>query len=200
MTGRTAGETLQIDQGPNAETVKVATVDAAAVAPAPNITFTTALTRPHLSGASAYVPQVVDGKILQSQTLTPLRTDPRLRDPSDTVSTGAGGSAPRRMTLDGTFMVPKTIDVNRLTVGKHTTTVSLQDTAGQTSKYVNTFVVTTSFADLATVIDQYANNALRTTLNGAQAVGATGLRLAEPGRLPRRPGDRRRHGRQPPRP
>ena len=84
------------------------------------------------------------------------------------------------MTLDGTFMVPKTIDVNRLTVGKHTTTVSLQDTAGQTSKYVNTFVVTTSFADLATVIDQYANNALRTTLNGAQAVGATGLRLASP--------------------
>ena len=84
------------------------------------------------------------------------------------------------MTLDGTFMVPKTIDVNRLTVGKHTTTVSLQDTAGQTSKYVNTFVVTTSFTDLATVIDQYANNALRTTLNGAQAVGATGLRLPSP--------------------
>ena len=82
------------------------------------------------------------------------------------------------MTIDGEFMVPKTLDLFKLTVGKHTQTASLQDQGGQTSKYVNTFVVTTSFADLATVIDQYANNALRTTLNGAQAVGATGLRLA----------------------
>ena len=40
--------------------------------------------------------------------------------------------------------------------------------------------MTTSFADLATVIDQYADNALRTTQNGATAVGATGLRLATP--------------------
>ena len=126
------------------------------------------------------MPQIVDGKILQSQTLTPLRTDPRLRDPSDTVANGAGGAAPRRMTLDGAFMVPKTLPLNRLTVGKHTQTVSLQDAAGSTAKYTNTFVVTTSFADLATVIDQYADNALRTTLNGATAVGATGLRLATP--------------------
>ena len=84
------------------------------------------------------------------------------------------------MTLDGVFMIPKTLPLNRLTVGKHTTTVALQDTAGSTLKYTNTFVVTTSFADLATVIDQYADNALRTTLNGATAVGATGLRLATP--------------------
>ena len=126
------------------------------------------------------MPQIVDGKILQSQTLTPLRTDPRFRDASDTTSNGAGGSAIRRMTLDGAFMVPKTVQVNRLTVGKHVQTASLQDVAGSTSKYVNTFVVTTSFADLATVIDQYADNALRTTLNGAQAVGATGVRLDEP--------------------
>ena len=48
--------------------------------------LTSALTKTHLSGAAVYVPQIVDGKILQSQTLTPLRTDPRLRDPSDTVS------------------------------------------------------------------------------------------------------------------
>ncbi len=142
--------------------------------------LTSALTKTHLVGAAVYVPQIVDGKILQSQTLTPLRTDPRLRDASDTVANGAGGAAIRRMTLDGAFMVPKTLPLNRLTVGKHTQTVSLQDTAGSTAKYTNTFVVTTSFADLATVIDQYADNALRTTLNGAQAVGATGLRLATP--------------------
>ncbi len=96
-------------------------------------------------------------------------------------------------------MVPKTLPLNRLTVGKHTQSVSLQDAAGNAVKYTNTFVVTTSFADLATVIDQYADNALRTTLNGATAVGATGLRLATPfgfragqelvDRLGREPGD-----------
>ena len=181
LTGRAAGETLQIDQGANAETVRIASVvDPPPAAPAANVVLTSALQKTHLVGANVYVPQIVDGKILQSQTLTPLRTDPRLRDPSDTVANGAGGAAPRRMTIDGAFMVPKTLQLNRLTVGKHTQTVSLQDVAGSTSKYSNTFVVTTSFADLATVIDQYADNALRTTLNGAQAVGATGLRLANP--------------------
>ena len=181
LTGRAAGDTLQLDQGANAETVKIASiVDPPPAAPAPNVVLAGALTKAHLSGAAVYVPQIVDGKIMQSQSLTPLRTDPRLRDPSDTVSNGAGGAAPRRMTIDGEFMVPKTLPLNRLTVGKHTQTASLQDTAGNTSKYTNTFVVTTSFADLATVIDQYADNALRTTLNGAQAVGATGLRLASP--------------------
>ena len=181
LTGRTAGETLQIDQGANAETVRIASVvDPPPAAPAANVVLTSAVQKTHLVGAAVYVPQILDGKILQSQTLTPLRTDPRLRDPSDTVANGAGGAAPRRMTIDGAFMVPKTLQLNRLTVGKHTQTVSLQDVAGSTSKYSNTFVVTTSFADLATVIDQYADNALRTTLNGAQAVGATGLRLANP--------------------
>ena len=86
--------------------------------------------------------------ILQSQTLTPLRTDPRLRDATDTVSNGAGGAAPRRMTLDGEFVIPRALPLNRLTVGKHVQTVALQDAAGSVAKYTNTFVVTTSFADL----------------------------------------------------
>ncbi len=181
LTGRAAGDRLQLDQGANAEAVTIASlVDPPPAAPAANVVLTSPLQKSHLSGSAAYLPQIMDGKILQSQSLTPLRTDPRLRDPSDTVSNGAGGAAPRRMTIDGEFMVPKTLPLNRLTVGKHTQTASLQDTAGNTSKYTNTFVVTTSFADLATVIDQYADNALRTTLNGAQAVGATGLRLASP--------------------
>ena len=145
-----------------------------------DVTLAAALTKAHLSGAAVYVPSIVDGKILQSQTLTPLRTDPRLRDASDTVANGAGGAAIRRMELDGQFMVPKTVALNRLTVGKHTQAVSVQDTAGNATKYTNTFAVTTSFADLATVIDQLADNALRTTLNGATAVGATGVRLQVP--------------------
>ena len=181
LTNRAAGDVLQLDQGPNAEVVKIATViSPAPAAPAANVTLTSALAKDHLSGVQVYVPQVVEGKILQSQSLTPLRTDPRLRDATDTVSNGAGGAAPRRMTLDGVTVIPKTLPLNRLTVGKHTTTVAVQDTAGSTLKYTNTFVVTTSFADLATVIDQYADTALRTTLNGATAVGATGVRLASP--------------------
>ena len=101
------------------------------------------------------------------------------------------------MTVDGEFVIPKVLQLNRLTVGQHVQTVALQDTAGNVAKYTNTFVVTTSFADLAAVIDQYANNGLRTTLNGAQAVGATGLRLATPFGF--RAGQTlvRRHGRQP---
>ncbi|WP_028064125.1 ThuA domain-containing protein [Solirubrobacter soli] len=181
LTGRAVGETLQLDQGGNAETVKIATIiSPEPAAPAPNVTLTSALAKSHVAGSNVYVPSIVDGKILQSQTLTPLRTDPRLRDATDTVASGAGGAAPRRMTIDGTFMVPKTLQLNRLTTGKHTQTVSLQDVAGSTAKYTNTFVVTTSFADLAIVIDQLADNALRTTLNGATTVGATGLRLATP--------------------
>jgi type 1 glutamine amidotransferase len=181
LTGRAAGDTLQLDQGANAETVKIASlVSPEPAAPAPNVVLTGALAKDHLSGSAVYVPSIVDGKILQSQTLTPLRTDPRRRDATDTVANGAGGAAIRRMTVDGAFTIPRTLQLNRLTVGKHTQTVSLQDAAGQTAKYTNTFVVTTSFADLETVIDQLAGNALRTTLNGATAVGATGLRLATP--------------------
>jgi type 1 glutamine amidotransferase len=181
LTGRAAGDTLQIDQGANAEIVKIASVaDPAPPAPAANVVLMSALEKTHLVGAAVYVPSIVDGKILQSQTLTPLRTDPRRRDPSDTVANGAGGAAPRRMTLDGEFMIPRALPLNRLTVGEHTQTVALQDVAGSAAKYTNTFVVTTSFDDLATVIDQYANNALRTTLNGASVAGATGLRLQTP--------------------
>jgi type 1 glutamine amidotransferase len=180
-TGRAAGDLLQLDQGANAETVKIASiVTPAPAAPAPNVTLTSALTKNHLNAAVVILPSIVDGKVLQSQTLTPLRTDPRLRDATDTVSGGAGGAAPRRMTIDGTFMISKPLALNTLTVGKHTQTASLQDVAGSVSKYTNTFVVTTSFADLSTVIDQLANNALSTTVNGATAVGATGVRLASP--------------------
>ena len=96
------------------------------------------------------------------------------------MANGAGGAAIRRMLVDGEQVIPKPLALNTLTVGRHTQAVALQDVAGSVAKYTNTFVVTTSFADLATVIDQYADNALRTTLNGASAVGATGLRLQTP--------------------
>ena len=178
LTGRAAGDTLQIDRGTNAEIVKIASVDTSnPAAPAPNVTLTSALAKNHINGASVYTQQVVDGKILQSQTLLPTFVDPRLQDPTDTVSNGAGGSAPRMMTLDGTQMTARAIAMNTLTAGKHNTSVSLQDSAASVSKYINTFVVTTSFADLSTVIDQLANNARSTTINAATVVGAMGLRF-----------------------
>ena len=187
VTGRSAGDTLQLDRGANAEIVKIASVDTSGpAAPAANVVLTSALTKNHINGIAVYVPSVVDGKILQSQTLTPTFGDPRLQDPTDTVTNGAGGSAPRVMTLDGTQITPRSVALNTLTVGKHTETVSLQDSAANASKYINTFAVTTSFADLSTVIDQLANNARSTTLSTATTVGASGLRLAAPWGL--RPG------------
>ena len=180
LNGRTVGETLVLDQAENAETVQIAAIDAGAVAPSPNVTLTAPVQNAHLSGSFVYVPSIVDGQVLQSKTLTPLRSDPRRRDATDTVANGAGGSAIRRMLVDGEQVIPKPLPLNTLTVGRHTQAVALQDVAGSVAKYTNTFEVTTSFADLATVIDQYADNALRTTLNGASVVGATALRLQTP--------------------
>ena len=197
-TGRVAGELLQLDQGANAELVTIESIiTPTPPAPGTNVVLTGAVTKTHLSGSAVYLPSIVGGMILQSQTLTPLRTDPRLRDATDTVSNGAGGSAPRRMTLDGQFMVPRTLPLNRLTVGKHTQTVALQDTAGSVLKHTNTFAVTTSFADLDVVLTQYANNALNTTLNGATAVGATAVRLQTPFGFRAGADAGARHGRQP---
>ena len=81
-------------------------------------------------------------------------------------------------------MIPRALPLNRLTVGKHMQTVALQDTAGSVLKHTNTFAVTTSFADLDTVLTQYANNALNTTLNGANGRRRDGCAAADAVRLP----------------
>jgi type 1 glutamine amidotransferase len=179
--GRAVGDVLVLDQAENAETVEIASIASPAPpAPAPNVTLTAPVQKTHVAGSAVYVPSIVDGKVMQSQTLTPLRTDPRRRDATDTVANGAGGAAIRRMIVDGEQVIPFPLALNSLTVGRHTQSVALQDVAGSVAKYTNRFVVTTSFDDLAVVIDQYAGNALRTTLNGASAAGATGLRLQTP--------------------
>ena len=90
----------------------------------------------------------------------------------------------------------------RLTVGQHTQAGRAAGRRGQRRQVHEPFAVTTSFDDLATVIDQYADNALRTTLNGASAVGATGLRFAVAVRFPGRSGrssSTRARTRRPPR-
>jgi type 1 glutamine amidotransferase len=197
-TGRIAGDVLVLDNGAARETVTIASVITPAPAsPNPNVTLAAPLANAHAAAAPVFQTwrtigvlidtfppvatwaQVVDGKVLQSQTLTPTRTDPRRRDAADT-GNGSGGAAVRAMHLDGEYVYPFPIPLNRLAAGKHTQRVLLQDSAGNAITYTQTFVVTSSFADLDTVLTQYATNTLSTTLNGATALGATGLRLATP--------------------
>jgi type 1 glutamine amidotransferase len=189
---------LVLDNGAARETVTIASVITPAPAsPNPNVTLAAPLANAHAAAApvfqtwrtigvliDTFAPvatwsQVVDGKILQSQTLTPTRTDPRRRDAAD-VANGSGGVAIRGGAVDGEYAYPFGIPLNRLAVGKHTQSVLLQDAAGNAITSTQTFAVTSSFADLDAVLTQYAGNALSTTLNGATAVGATGLRLATP--------------------
>ena len=198
LTNRAAGETLQIDQGANAETVKIATViSPAPAAPEPNVVLTSPLQKDHGAGANVYLPSVVDGKILQSQTLTPLRTDPRLRDATDTVANGAGGAAPRRMTIDGMFMVPKTLPLNRLTVGKHTqlgVASGRRRQHGQVHEHVRGHDLVRRPGDRHRPArrQRAADHAQRRD-RGRRDRPAAG----EPVRVPRRPGARRRLGREP---
>jgi type 1 glutamine amidotransferase len=196
--GLAPGQLLFVGTGSGQETATIASiVTPNPAAPAPNLLLTAPLANQHAAAAPVLLdyqtvavridtvapvaawPQIVDGTILQSQTLTPTRTDPRRRDPADTAN-GSGGAAIRRMEVDGRHVIPMPLVLNKLTVGKHTQSVALQDIAGNALKYTQTFAVTTSFDDLDTVLGQLENNALSSTLSAGTAAGATGIRLAVP--------------------
>lgn len=196
--GLAAGQLLFVDTGSGQETATIATVVTPnPAAPAPNVLLTAPLASAHAAAAAVLLdyrtvavlidtfapvaawPQIVDGTILQSQTLTPTRIDLRRRDPADTAN-GSGGAAIRRMEIDGKHVIPLPLVLNELTVGKHTQSVALQDIAGNALKYTQTFVVTTSFDDLDAVLGQLENNALSSTLSVATEAGAAGIRLAVP--------------------
>src|SRR4051794_7798601 len=142
--GRIAGDVLVVDNGAARETVTVASVITPAPAsPSPNVTLAAPLASAHAAAApvlqtwrtigvlidtfapAAAWPQVVDGKVLQSQTLTPVRTDPRRRDAADT-GTGSGGVAIRGGAVDGVYAFPFALPLDRLAVGRHTQSVLLQ--------------------------------------------------------------------------
>jgi type 1 glutamine amidotransferase len=202
-TGRIAGDVLVLDNGDIRETVTIASVVTPAPAsPNPNVTLAAPLVNAHAAAAPVFQTwrtigvlidtfppvatwaQVVDGKVLQSQTLTPTRTDPRRRDAADT-GNGSGGTAVRGMELDGEYAYPFPQPLNRLAAGEHSQSVLMQDAAGNAIVYTQTFVVTSTFDDLDAVLTQYAANALNTTLsvpgtttlNQPAAAGATGIRL-----------------------
>jgi type 1 glutamine amidotransferase len=199
--GRVAGENLVLGTGANQELVTIDHVvpDISPDSPAPNVMLQTPLKKDHSNMSQNGVfttyrtvavlidsmppvaawPVVLDGKVMQSQTLTPALSDPRRQSPNDTAN-GSGGTAIWRMEIDGKHVFPFPQVLNQFTIGKHSQMVALQDVAGNAINYTLTFDVTTSFDDLDAVLTQYTSNAWSTTVATPAAAGDTGLRLTAP--------------------
>ncbi|MDH6181781.1 putative cell wall-binding protein/type 1 glutamine amidotransferase [Microbacteriaceae bacterium SG_E_30_P1] len=86
--------------------------------------------------------------------LAPTRTDP---------SPGSGGPAVRALRVDGVdkYLVP--VEPVALELGAHTLEVDLGDSAGNGATYSLTFEVTTSYADLLNIIDDFGFQGAITT-------------------------------------
>ena len=112
------------------------------------------------------------------------------------MSNGAGGSAIRRMTLDGEFVIPKVLQLNRLTVGKHVQTVRHAGHGrerGQVHEHVrgHDLVRRPRDGDRPVREQRLADDAERRAGNRRDRPAAR-----KPVRLPRGPDPRRRHRRQ----
>src|SRR5262245_25642331 len=149
--GRVAGEKLYLGTGADQELIQIASIPSPAPAsPAPNILLVAPLTKAHptTSPGNGVFPTfrtitvqfddqppvaawngVVADKILQSATLTATLSDPRRQFPGDTAN-GSGGTAYWTMSNDGVESVPKSIPLNRFTVGPHSESVAIQAVAG----------------------------------------------------------------------
>src|SRR5215207_9513803 len=92
-------------------------------------------------------PAIVNGSTGHATRLLPTRTDP---------APGSGGVAVLHMYLDGAEVFPLPISTADLALGAHTLAVHLGDAAGNAALHTQTFVVTTSFADVATAIAGFA--------------------------------------------
>ncbi|MBO0868167.1 MAG: ThuA domain-containing protein [Micromonosporaceae bacterium] len=90
---------------------------------------------------------VVNGHIGHTATLIPNRTDP---------SPGSGGVFLFKMFIDGKEVTPLPVSTSDLAVGGHTIGVVASDSAGNAARYDQTFVVTTSFGDLGTLLSRFA--------------------------------------------
>ncbi|MGW5668578.1 ThuA domain-containing protein [Micromonospora sp. NPDC003776] len=119
-------------------------------------------------------PGIVDGHVGHTATLIPTRTDP---------APGSGGVFIHRMWLDGTEVTPLPVTTSTLATGGHTVSVVASDAAGNAARFDQAFVVTTSFADLDTLIAGYvtsgaldadAGDSLRATLTQAADLAETG--------------------------
>ena len=98
---------------------------------------------------TATFPQIVDGHVGHTARLVPTRSDP-------TPGSGnAGNVAILDMWLDGNYVYPLPVETSELSLGLHWITMLLGDPAGTAQKVTHTFVVTTSFADLQTLINRF---------------------------------------------
>ena len=95
---------------------------------------------------AASYPAIADGHVGHTATLIPTRTDP---------SPGSGGVAVLNMYLDGALVYPLPVQTSDLSLGVHTLAVHLSDAASNSAKYTQTFIVTTSFADVGTLIGRF---------------------------------------------
>ncbi|HWK29495.1 MAG TPA: ThuA domain-containing protein [Solirubrobacter sp.] len=184
--GRAAGDALVIDTGDNAETVRIASlITPAPAAPAPNVNLAAPLAKAHAAATAvqafppyrtinvqidtrpptgAWPASVVNNRIGHgAAAITPTRTDP---------TPGSGGTAVRDAWLDGTWVYPLPLDVSKLSLGKHTWTLGLTDTAGNGNKVTFTFLVTTSFADVDALLARFG------TAGTIPAADVTALRAA----------------------
>ncbi|MFB9682445.1 ThuA domain-containing protein [Streptosporangium vulgare] len=95
---------------------------------------------------AASYPAITDGHVGHVATLIPTRTDP---------APGSGGVAVLNMYLDGKLVPPLPVQTSDLSLGVHTLAVHLSDAASNSAKYTQTFIVTTSFADVGTLIARF---------------------------------------------
>jgi type 1 glutamine amidotransferase len=95
---------------------------------------------------AASYPAITDGHVGHVATLIPTRTDP---------APGSGGVAVLNMYLDGKLVPPLPVQTSDLSLGVHTLAVHLSDAASNSAKYTQTFIVTTSFADVGTLIGRF---------------------------------------------
>jgi type 1 glutamine amidotransferase len=92
-------------------------------------------------------PAIVNGHVGHAARLLPTRTDP---------APGSGGVAVLHMYLDGEEVYPLPLSTSDLALGGHTLAVHLGDAAGNAVLHTQRFVVTTSFADVGTLIGTFA--------------------------------------------
>jgi type 1 glutamine amidotransferase len=94
-------------------------------------------------------PSIVDGHVGHTATLIPTRTDP---------APGSGGVFIQRMWIDAAEVTPLPVATSSLAPGAHTISIVANDAAGNAARYDQTFVVTTSFTDLDTLIAGFVSS------------------------------------------
>jgi type 1 glutamine amidotransferase len=111
--------------------------------------------------------QIVDGHVGHAATLTPSRADA----PTPPSSSGNPGNvAVLDMWVDGELVYPLPVATSDLSLGLHTIRLKLGDPAGNAQLVTQTFIVTTSFADVDALLTRFE------TAGGVSADVAAALR------------------------